>query len=102
MSEHSKEPWRLVKSPRLVEGDDAIVHADSRPDEHGFDSAVLGASEWLRLSDADALRIVACVNACTGIPTDVLERFESGALAAMLARGQQGPNPYGMKRPGEY
>mgnify|MGYP003392976351 CR=1 FL=1 len=62
MSEHSPEPWRV---------------ADHYGDFHAYDSndnAVLTTDREVLnpLRDADILRIVACVNACRGVPTEAL------------------------------
>lgn len=55
MSEHTKEPWRFRET---------LVYLAS---EGGFDLRDAPKAE------ANARRIVACVNACAGMPTDVLE-----------------------------
>jgi hypothetical protein len=68
-TEHDPEPWRLE--------DDIPGHG---PNE----SAVWPARvRGFPTTTANARRIVACVNACAGIPTEALE---SGALLAELQR----------------
>jgi hypothetical protein len=69
MSEHTKEPWAIHNSKNLI----AIL------DYEGKHLAEL----WQRKeydSVANARRIVACVNACAGIPTEALEQITSGEL----------------------
>jgi hypothetical protein len=67
MSEHGKEPWRIecLKD----DGDCEFMRSAD-----GIDSIPV---YWLgnddRTASANARRIVACVNALAGIPTDVLE-----------------------------
>lgn len=61
MPEHSPEPWGIAKvegtNDGFIEDADKEVVADHDP----------------RMSDADLQRIVACVNACAGVPTSRLE-----------------------------
>lgn len=59
MSEHTKEPWRHVGQGDIVGANDDDV------------CAVYFHSQ--RPVDANARRIVACVNACAGISTEKLE-----------------------------
>lgn len=73
--EHTKEPWRY----------------DSQP---GFCSELVGADGILigafvdDPTKADARRIVACVNACAGIPTEELlvDNVEFGRMLKERAR----------------
>ncbi len=63
MSEHSKEPWRIIS----IGGWDGV---GTVPDSRGF------ADEICKLAynnPANARRIVACVNACEGVATEDLE-----------------------------
>lgn len=64
MSEHTKEPWRIAHD----EGDEYYIEATSRLSGH---TCQLGSGYF---SKDDASRIVACVNACEGISTSLLER----------------------------
>lgn len=64
MSEHTKEPW-IVEYMGSDESD--VVGAS-------------GVSIICGMSDADARRIVACVNALEGIPTELIEQ---GGFAAV-------------------
>jgi hypothetical protein len=65
MSKHTPEPWH-------VGGNGVIVYDEQ---SWGVASAVVfhGRQEP-QTSEANARRIVACVNACAGASTDVLER----------------------------
>lgn len=73
MSEHTKEPWSHFNSGRT----NAIYDGDRREIVAwmGFDRSDRSKSEHR----ANARRIVACVNACTGIPTKELEK--TGTIA---------------------
>jgi hypothetical protein len=66
VSKHTKEPWEVVMNRN------AMGHSIKRPDGG---SVVLGA-----LNYEDARRIVACVNACAGIPTEMLEDAKAGPI----------------------
>lgn len=80
-TKHSPEPWhweeRVFEEDRVFiwwgEGRGHQVVMFKVPD------AADGAEEI-----ADARRIVACVNALAGVPTDLLERVDPVALKAML------------------
>ena len=76
--EHTKEPW-------AVGHNDTIINPDKEPIFLAISSALPGARP----------RVVACVNACVGIPTDVVEQATVNGkvalecwtdLAARLAR----------------
>jgi hypothetical protein len=70
MSEkHSPEPWRAT--------DDAAWMGGARV------WSGLGA-RMFEASEVDARRIVACVNACAGIPTEALGAGGAGALYRLL------------------
>jgi hypothetical protein len=71
---HSPEPWRLINR-----GHDFCVAADGT--QIGGISADDG---MIDLDDPNWLRIVACVNACRGIPTEALNAgFVQSAWAAI-------------------
>lgn len=77
--EHTKEPWEFVES------DDNLASADIVED---CISGSIKGDDWYiariwgdnGAGLANARRIVACVNACIGIPTEDLERFGLAAL----------------------
>ncbi len=70
--EHTKEPWNIREL-----GDDCFITAAIEPgmaygpEIMGDDYTGYGGEARKR---ADARRIVACVNACAGIPTEHVER----------------------------
>lgn len=75
MSEHTKEPWQAVGT---------VVFMGAN--EGGFDIRDCPSPE------ANARRIVVCVNACAGIPTEKLARIAHaiGARASeLMARAEQ-------------
>jgi hypothetical protein len=88
---HSPEPWRSVASPwnESLSGDQDIF------DTHGLDAAMTVSTGFdgkgNDLAAANARRIVACVNALAGIPTEALE---AGALRALI-EAAQGIFPWG-------
>lgn len=79
MSEHTKEPWRIAHD----EGDEYYIEVTSRLSGH---TCQLGSGYF---SKDDARRIVACVNACAGIPDSALEEAakcaNSGRFGTMAA-----------------
>ena len=66
MSGHSPEPWKFS------------IDVDGRVNIFVDDGRVVTLCH-ARLRPEDARRIVACVNACAGIPTDMLENADSSA-----------------------
>ena len=66
-TEHTPEPWKNVKGVHVVSGEKQIARCwvENRP---------------VSVAHANARRIVACVNACAGIPTEVLERYKLGII----------------------
>lgn len=77
MSGHTKEPWYLSQN-----GSSVMAKLAEMTNAH--------VAEILH-NDEDARRIVACVNVCAGIPTDVLEAMPSGpaSLLPMYAQIEQ-------------
>lgn len=66
MSEHTKEPWRY----ELVMGSYLRIYSETNS---GIVSGC-GCCGSPNCEDADARRIVASVNACAGVPTELLEQ----------------------------
>ena len=72
MTEHTKEPWEYrLHNP---EGGNQSLYIEAPRDGRCSD----GVAEIIprgkgKLGEPDARRIVACVNACQGIPTEALE-----------------------------
>ena len=70
--EHTKEPWSY-------DGHSGIAAVGSDQFNGGYFTAeVMGPDK-----DANARRIVACVNACAGIPTEELERGPTNIVELM-------------------
>ena len=71
MSGHTKEPW--------------IAYQDGKREMNNINHFIKSAAGDLvtygHLSELDAIRIVACVNACAGIPTSRLEAGAADILA---------------------
>ena len=67
-----KEPWRKSKDgyPPFIDANGEDIYLD---EETGGLSGPLGD------------RILACMNACTGIPTECLERVEQGKSSIIVA-----------------
>ncbi len=68
---HTKEPWSFSPAENGLEWG---VEAGK------WGVAICADAPGDGTSEANARRIVACVNACAGIPTDDLERCPSGGL----------------------
>jgi hypothetical protein len=68
MKNHTKEPW-VVRSPGHVFHGDLVVAlvADTILDQEI-------AGDLIKIQHANAARIVACVNACAGIPNAALSQ----------------------------
>jgi hypothetical protein len=76
---HTKEDWIVDKNRQgeiiilsaLSEDLDVVIAELISPIESGFAG---GLEEAAEIINANAKRIVACVNACKGIPTEELEK----------------------------
>lgn len=84
MTEHTKEPWRILPGkypnvPQPIFSEDGQIASVGGYHEPGHAQRV-----------ANARRIVACVNACAGIPTEALE---SGALAELVVWAKEAAAP---------
>lgn len=66
MREHAKDPWSVGTA--IIDGDPVTAIFDRNGDE------ICNMGNSLLDEDANACRIVACVNACAGIPSEKLER----------------------------
>lgn len=84
MSEHTKEPWFVH------EADDSLaVSSATREYMVPICSVSVGVNESFESEQqANARRIIACVNACDGIPTEFLEREQYLGTAAFSLRDQ--------------
>ena len=78
MSKHTKEPWKLGAHTdrNLVDHEDLWVVI--RTNENGPDRTIIASHGFAQPdicpSYENAERIIACVNACAGIPTEELEK----------------------------
>jgi hypothetical protein len=93
MSEHTREPWEWSWANWCgeIEGYYAYIAGDPSEDEEGTSHTgvcrVEGNATSRDVTEANARRIVACVNACRAIPTDALEHAQDqliGPLAEAL------------------
>lgn len=82
---HSKEPWRLCSTGDAIVCDDAAhVKFPRSTEDRGdaYDGAELVCES---VSDADARRIIACVNILADVPTEILERvINAGARLSVF------------------
>lgn len=79
---HTPEPWTIGKSSGGAKNH--AICADWRIIAHVNGNGYPAGIGWSPESEADALRIVACVNACKGISTEALEKgIVSDLLGAM-------------------
>ena len=81
MSEHTKEPWGVVSEKWYLNGQPSIVGQNGA----GFAVALMApwgpaVNDSVDKREANARRIVACVNACAGIPTEAIEAGVVGEL----------------------
>ena len=73
MSDHTAEPWVVDRQSGLIYAFGLEV-CDPRSRNYGDH----------RVVEANARRIVACINACKGISTDELEALKPGDLLGFL------------------
>jgi hypothetical protein len=77
---HTAEPWRVATTADffpLEEGETPRLCSID-----GADGRSVAVSDYYVITEANARRIVACVNACAGIDTETLERMPAGTLHA--------------------
>lgn len=78
-TQHTQEPWRIESNPDTYT-DGVHICGDANDTTNG--AGICGLWIDTELSneeqEANARRIVACVNACAGIPTEVLENIGAG------------------------
>lgn len=74
MSKHTPGPWYLKHSGTVASRESGDVIATT-----GY-NVVVGSTE----DEDNAVRIVACVNACAGIENDALAEFPGGTVAGLL------------------
>lgn len=84
MSGHTKEPWRVTADGFIASGGFVPIRTPFR--EGAFKAGPGRSDHSDELLDANARRIVACVNACEGIDTDLIEpRMLGDQIAAKMA-----------------
>jgi hypothetical protein len=71
MSNHTPEPWKYTERMNFGDAYGAIVGAD------GY--VIAGNQDYYPVTEENQRRIVACVNACAGIPNEWL--VENGVYA---------------------
>lgn len=90
-AKHTPEPWGLDTETRK-KGDRTLVRL---PTVNGLRGEYIAEAHYVRefhgkvtkpVAEANAARIVACVNACAGLSNEELERGVVGDLIAMLRR----------------
>jgi len=98
---HSPEPWKLIDEPRNCHYRDALLGsyeretqycwyiADARGNSNFVADLITGISER---DKENAERIVACVNACAGIPTDLLVNKYARLLVSIVNQGDIYPS----------
>ena len=79
-TEHTPEPWRIGTPP--PNGEQTIGN------EKGLMVAVATTGHGVS-AEANARRIVACVNACAGIPDEQLYDQEPGCLLSAMVEQEQ-------------
>ena len=94
MAEHSKEPWSVAFKGSIscaVVCDKTVNEAGGATDVAYYGGELVAES----VCRADATRIVACVNACAGIPAEALASSEAlrEHLAAIAAIEWRARNP---------
>lgn len=86
---HTPEPWACTKAGPVMNGysqGDAICSIEHNTLIAGCFSDVRGGPE---VAEYNARRIVACVNACSGLPTEELERIATRAPFTAYAELKQ-------------
>lgn len=90
---HTPEPWRMEERERIY------VVSDAPSPDRGPICVTSGFVRSKYVSEANARRIAACVNACKGIPTEELEAnpaliTQSPAMLAALFLANRGLDNY--------
>ena len=84
MSGHTKEPWRVTADGFIASSGFVPIRTPFRED--AFKTGPGRSDHSDELLDANARRIVACVNACEGIDTELIEpRMLGDQIAAKMA-----------------
>ncbi len=86
MSEYTPEPW-VIREDNPEFATFVVLAKLSGTDKDASQTRILSlhpANLGRAEATANAVRIVAAVNACEGIPTDLLEKLPPGALADVI------------------
>lgn len=78
MMEHTKEPWSIAKHDKSI-----VICFQGEKTPHGTTPYFAGGGSLEDERNANARRVVACVNACKGIDTVELEMDNSLFIAAL-------------------
>jgi len=82
---HSPEPWKIAATPPGHEGE-GRDHLCWIQDSSGYFVAETEYADRVEeVARADAERIVACVNACKGIPTEWLEKQDNHLTRTIIS-----------------
>lgn len=84
MSGHTKGPWRVTADGFIASSGFVPIRTPFRED--AFKTGPGRSDHSDELLDANARRIVACVNACAAIPTEDLEKAAADPIAGMFGR----------------
>lgn len=92
--EHSAEPWCIADEGETDADSEGFATGCVRVDCLDGLTVIAEVCAGLPASEtnANARRIVACVNACAGIPTELLESLELGELDAAVNDGARDPS----------
>jgi hypothetical protein len=86
MSEHTIEPWAMVQGFNKKIGESLIIVPDGAiiGKEYEVICLISDMATLNNIDKANARRIVACVNACAGVPIEALEHLKAGDLSEMF------------------
>lgn len=98
MSTNSPEPWRFTPEEWEQDGDESIAVCGANiVDKNGKSIFTLDLEDYCSLNTVTARRIVACVNACEGISTEILEENANKVTILLTQPG----NPIAPAKPNE-
>ncbi len=72
-SQHSPEPWKIVGGIPTLGSQDTLTMMS---DINGYTISFVSDTDIESISEVNAARIIACVNACAGIPIDELHMIK--------------------------
>lgn len=88
-AQHTPEPWSFKPLTTKLDEEEICGFIIAEPENSDLPSAAIAAVRYQEhdgndVSQANARRIVACVNACEGIPTEALEMTGSSKVMASV------------------